>query len=544
MNKSQKFLIAVGFASLAVAQNPVVTPNGIVNVASFALAGQPNGAIAPGSMVVIFGSNMGPATLQVAGAYPLPTTLGGTSVKVTSGSTTTAAIMIYTSAGQIAAIIPSITPAGAATLVLTYNGKPSTPATFKIVPNSFGIFAANQGGSGPGIITNGSSQILGMTNAANPGDVAVIWGTGLGAVKGNEAGGPLPGDISSIPVEVSVGGQPAVVNYRGRSGCCAGVDQIAFTVPEVTGCRVPVTLKINDVVSNYTSMPVALAGSKTCTDAGGPSASEVQRFTTDGVSLGWVLLSRTTSFDTVTSGPLGTSDSGLVSLFKYSAAQVNASPNPFTAPALNATTVGACTAFPGGSVPGQPVSPLGLEAGGNISLAGAGSTKQIPRAIAGLYGAPLGSGTSLYFEPGIFTVSGSGGANVGAFQTTVTMPAALKWTNMDSIVNVNRAAGQLINWTGGDPAGNVTIFGYSATGTGASTISATFICTAKASDGQFTIPPATLLSLPVSGTNSGFFTGLLSVGTNTVPKLFTATGLDVGYAVGKVSVTKSVLNYQ
>lgn len=96
MNKSQKILIAVGFASLAVAQNPVVTPNGIVNVASFALAGQPNGAIAPGSVVVIFGSNMGPAILQQAGAYPLPITLGGTSVKVTSGTTTTDAIMIYT----------------------------------------------------------------------------------------------------------------------------------------------------------------------------------------------------------------------------------------------------------------------------------------------------------------------------------------------------------------------------------------------------------------------------------------------------------------
>ena len=264
MKIGQKLLIAFGFVGLATAQNPIVTPNGIVNVASFALAGQPNGAIAQGSMVVIFGANMGPATLQQAGAYPLPTTLGGTSVKVTSAGASADAIMIYTSAGQLAAIIPSNSTAGAATLTVTYNGRASAAAPFKIVPNSFGIFAANQGGSGPGIITNGSSQVVSLTNAVSPGDVAVIWGTGLGAVRGNEAAGPLPGDLSSLPVEVTVGGQSATVSYRGRSGCCAGVDQIAFTVPNVTGCRVPVTLKINDVVSNSTSMANSPAGTKTC----------------------------------------------------------------------------------------------------------------------------------------------------------------------------------------------------------------------------------------------------------------------------------------
>src|ERR1700712_1950910 len=116
MNRLTAFLTLLASASFAFAQNPAVTPNGIVNVASFALSGQPNGAVAQGSMVVIFGSNMGPVTLQQATTYPLPVTLGGTSIKVTSGTSTTDAIINYTSAGQIAAIIPSATPAGAASL--------------------------------------------------------------------------------------------------------------------------------------------------------------------------------------------------------------------------------------------------------------------------------------------------------------------------------------------------------------------------------------------------------------------------------------------
>jgi uncharacterized protein (TIGR03437 family) len=541
------FTIMLGFAGLASAQNPVVNANGVVNVASFAFAGLPNGDIAPGSMVVIFGSNMGPATLQQAATYPLPTSLGGTSVKVTSGGTITDAIINYTSAGQIAAIIPSNTPTGNATLTVTYNGKASAPASFKMVPNSFGVFAANQGGSGPGIIANAASKVFGLNSAANPGEAAVIWGTGLGAVTGNEAAGPLPGDMSSIPVEVYAGGVKAAVTYRGRSGCCAGVDQITFTVPAVTGCRVPVTLKINNVVSNYTTMAIAAAGTRTCSDAGGPSAADLQRFSVNGAAIGAVILTRIGSSITVPF--VGTitnnSDVGSASFFKYSADQLNTSQNPF-----NTTTVGACTVsfFKGStSVSADPILPLALDAGASISVSGAGGTKQLPKLTAGgftTYSGALSSPTGTgYLEPGTFTISGPGGANIGAFQTTLTVPAVLTWTNMDNVVNINRATGQLITWTGGDPAGTVSIIGSSTSGTAADSVGASFICTAKASDGQFTIPPAVTLSLPVSPTVQGVPTGSLLVGTSTAVKSFTASGLDMGFALATVDALKT-LSYQ
>jgi uncharacterized protein (TIGR03437 family) len=536
----------LGFAGLASAQNPVVNTNGVVNVASFAFAGLPNGDIAPGSMVVIFGTNMGPATLQQAGTYPLPTSLGGTSVKVTSGGTITDAIINYTSAGQIAAIIPSNTPPGSASLIVTYNGKASAPASFKVVSNSFGVFAANQGGSGPGIIANAASKVFGLNSAANPGEAAVIWGTGLGAVNGNEAAGPLPGDMTSVPVEVYVGGVKATVTYRGRSGCCAGVDQITFTVPAVTGCRVPVTLKINNVVSNYTSMPIAAAGTRICSDAGGPSAADLQRFSVNGASIGAVVLTRLGT--SVTVPIVGTtttnSDVGAATFFKYSADQLNTSQNPF-----NTTTIGACTVsfFKGSSSSASdPVLPLTLDAGTSISVAGAAGTRQLTRLTAGLttysgaLSAPTGPG---YLEPGTFTISGPGGANVGAFQTTIAVPAVLQWTNMDNVVNINRAAGQLITWNGGDPAGTVIIIGTSTSGTAADSVGATFLCTAKASDGQFTIPAAVTLSLPVSPTVQGVPVGSLLVGTSTAVKSFTASGLDMGFAVATVDALKT-LSYQ
>ena len=77
------------FGSFALAQQPSVLAGGIVNNASYTPSALPGSAIAQGSIFVVFGSNMGPATLQTAGgSYPLPTTLGGTTVKITSGSTT------------------------------------------------------------------------------------------------------------------------------------------------------------------------------------------------------------------------------------------------------------------------------------------------------------------------------------------------------------------------------------------------------------------------------------------------------------------------
>ena len=72
---------------------------------------------------------------------------------------------------------------------------------------------------------------------------AIIWGTGLTPVDGDEAAKPLPGDHKEVPVEVYVGLKKADISYRGRSGCCVGVDQIFFKVPTgITGCHVPVAV--------------------------------------------------------------------------------------------------------------------------------------------------------------------------------------------------------------------------------------------------------------------------------------------------------------
>ena len=58
---------------------PSLPANSVVNGASFRLATDPNGAIAPGAIVTIFGTDLAGGTQQ-ASDVPLPTTLGDTSV--------------------------------------------------------------------------------------------------------------------------------------------------------------------------------------------------------------------------------------------------------------------------------------------------------------------------------------------------------------------------------------------------------------------------------------------------------------------------------
>src|ERR1019366_8799865 len=82
--------------------------------------------VAQGSLFVVFGSNLGPATLVEVSSFPLQNMLAGTSVTVTTGSTKLNCPMIYTSATQVAAILPSNTPAGTASVTVSYNGSIDT----------------------------------------------------------------------------------------------------------------------------------------------------------------------------------------------------------------------------------------------------------------------------------------------------------------------------------------------------------------------------------------------------------------------------------
>ncbi len=548
--------LAAAASFVAAYAQPSVPTGGALNSASYAYVGLPNSSIAQGSIFVVFGTNIGSATLQQVSSFPLQKTLAGTSVQVTVNGTTVDALPLWTLSTQIAALLPSNTPVGSGTLTLTYNGATSAPIDVEVVANSLGIYTLNQAGSGPGIISDAAYHVFSLASSAEPGQTVIIWATGLGPVSGDEAGGPLPGDMTSIPLTVWVGGQQVTPTYRGRSGCCAGLDQIVFAVPtNVSGCRVPVSLQVGNVVSNFVSMPVA-AGGRACSDAvsGIPGLDMVKLQAQGTVSVGSISLNRSTSTTTlpIIGTQTTTTDSGSALFEKWNFSTFNELQNP-----LSVSTFGACTVYTfRGTTAGMvdPFKAAQLDAGAQITVSGPNGAKQLlPQASEpGLYSADLGSnqqGGQLYLSAGPYTITGPGGKDVGAINTGLTLPQPLTWTNADSITTVQRSAGQNITWTGGDPNGLVYMTGFSmklgTASDGSDTVGALFTCTANVSAQQFTIPAVVLLSLPESTSEIGGIsipTGTLSVGSGTVGS-FTATGLDYGIVSSLVSNSKSV-NYQ
>jgi uncharacterized protein (TIGR03437 family) len=544
--------ILLAMSLSAVFAQPVVPSGGILNAASNAYDGLPNSGIAQGSFFTIYGSKLGPDVPVVyTGPLPFQTNLAGTMVKVTVNGTSVPAAVYSTGASQINAILPSNTPVGTGTLTVTYNGQTSTPTTIHVVATAFGIFTQNSSGSGPGSFTNFNSAADQprnvLNNSAHPGQYVILWGNGLGPVNPtNEFGAPQPGDLK-LAVQVWVGGKSATVTYAGRSGCCVAEDQVVFIVPNDAplGCHVPVAVQINNAVSNFATLAIAATGS-TCSDSVSLSSDQITKAQTNGTyTQGVITLNRISA--QVAFGGLGSltvvSDQGTASFGRYTAAQLLSASYPVGF----VSTIGVCNVFTfkGTSVqfPSDTVQSTKLDGGAAINISGPKGAKQLTKETSGGYSAllggidlnnPFGASSANYLDPGSYTIdNGTGGTAVGPFKATVTLSQPVAWTNATGITNVDRTQPLKLTWNGGDPNGYVAAFGLSST----TNASVGFFCSAKPSDGSVTIPPAVLLSLPLS---TGGYLGVLGASGNTP---FTATGIDSG-AVVVTSTNAQTVAYQ
>jgi hypothetical protein len=114
---------------------------------------------------------------------------------------------------------------------------------------------------------------------------------------------------------------------------------------------------------------------------------------------------------------------------------------------------------------------------------------------------------------GTYTVSGTGGANVGPFTAPITVTAAaasFKW-NQASVTSapISRQTPLQITWTGGDPNGFVDITAIASTlqsgiEPAATTPGVLVECMASAQTGKFTIPTYVLESLPSTANSTAF----------------------------------------
>ncbi|HWE48896.1 MAG TPA: hypothetical protein VG273_03860 [Bryobacteraceae bacterium] len=211
---------------------PVTSSIGIVSGASGF-----GGSVSPGEIVVLYGSGIGPATLTqnqpVNGVFG--TQLAGTSVSFDGRP----APLLYTSATQLAAIVPYAEPIGStANITVSYQGQ-SLTATAPVAATVPALFTANNSGSGQAAALNQDGKTY--NSASNPaplGTYISLYGTGEGLTTPSGVDGKLalsvgiPGPVQSVTAKVA--GVPAVVSYSGASpGLVEGLLQVNIQIPSL-----------------------------------------------------------------------------------------------------------------------------------------------------------------------------------------------------------------------------------------------------------------------------------------------------------------------
>lgn len=211
-------------------------PTVITNAATFGPT-----AVAPGLIVSIFGTGIGPltpATLRVNAAGTVETTLADTRVLFDG----IPAPLISVSSMQVNAIVPyEIAGRSTTRLQLEFQGIRSNPLDLRVVDTALGMFTLNAtstgsgNGTGQGAILNENGSINGISNPAQKGSAIVIYATGEGQTNPSGITGGITGSLLRRPLQpvtVTIGGRTAVVDYIGAApGLVSGVLQVNARIP-------------------------------------------------------------------------------------------------------------------------------------------------------------------------------------------------------------------------------------------------------------------------------------------------------------------------
>jgi uncharacterized protein (TIGR03437 family) len=213
--------------------------------------------------VVIYGVGLGPAQLMQnqPGNDQFGTHAGGTSVSFNG----IAAPVLYTSATQVAAVVPYGLSGATAQVIVTENGEDSAPFTVPIALAAPGIFTFNQLGAGQAAAINAAGGK--SNNAVNPvkiGGYISLYATGEGQTSPAGVDGKVGSSTTAspvLPVIATIDGTPAPVQYAGGvTGQVAGLMQVNVQIPDGVrpGGYVPVVLQVGNTFTTPGAVWIAV----------------------------------------------------------------------------------------------------------------------------------------------------------------------------------------------------------------------------------------------------------------------------------------------
>ncbi len=215
------------------AQAPAYTADHIVNASDYS-----SGPFAPNSVLTIFGSNLSWYTQAMVASKTsavVPTQLAGVAVYVDNAPTS----ILYVSGSQINFIIPSGEIAGPVTVRVVREGVTGPAVTIALINAAPALFDI---GTGYAIATHADGSLLSDASPAQPGEIVVVYATGLGPTDPNPEVGEIPGSAAPMQwlssLAVSLGGAvlPSYrIKYAGVTPGCVGLYQLNLELPQDLG---------------------------------------------------------------------------------------------------------------------------------------------------------------------------------------------------------------------------------------------------------------------------------------------------------------------
>ena len=241
--------------------NPVISPNSAVNAASY----QKGQAVAPGSYIALFGDGLSDTTDTFTTPY-LPLAVDNVSVSfdVPSAGISLPGLISYVSPKQVNVQVPwELQGQSAAFIKVTIADSQGPIYTLPLAAYSPAFFQFVEAGTNDNLIValDASGNRIGSSHPAVRGQTIQLYANGLGPVNNRPADGELtpvsPASTTTTNPTVTIGGQPATVQFSGLAPSLAGVYQLTVSVPaSIAPGLQSAIVTINGVASPAANLPV------------------------------------------------------------------------------------------------------------------------------------------------------------------------------------------------------------------------------------------------------------------------------------------------
>ena len=232
---------------------PHIPSAGIRNAAGVT----PVAAVAPGSIISIYGSGLAGDYVPGASAAPLTQSLGNVVVRMG----TRFLPLLFVSPEQINALLPSDVPDGEQTLAVRFGNQQEIVGKFNVTRLAPGLFGVTVGEQLIATAQRPDGSIASPDKPARKGEQVTLLGTGFGATTLPSFDG-FPAPVSPAnpvrsAVEILAGDTVLRPDFAGVAPAMTGVNAIRFTIPASwPSGAVELRVRQDGVESNKVILPV------------------------------------------------------------------------------------------------------------------------------------------------------------------------------------------------------------------------------------------------------------------------------------------------